>query len=333
MARAVVLFSGGLDSMLAVRVLQRQAVEVEALHVVTLEPGGQRRAAEAAARLAVPLHTAALEDDYLEVIRHPRFGSGRGANPCIDCRIRMCQLARRRMEESGADLVASGEVLGQRPKSQKRLDLTIIARHSGLEGRLLRPLSALLLPITAVEAAGLVERQRLYRFAGAGRKGLIALAGELGIDPPPGPSSGCLLTRPEFGQRVRAALARSDVRRWDIELLSYGRHCRLEDDTLVVVGRHDAENQVLIEFVGRDDAPPAALMIPENFLGPSALLIGPCVAEDFSAAAALVGQRVRRPSFAERCFRLAWSPAASLSDPTATTVKRWSEDEPPATIG
>ena len=155
--RAIALLSGGLDSMLAVRVMLEQGIEVEAVNFQTIFTCCRETAAQAAHELGVPLTIISQRDDYLELIRKPRYGYGKGANPCVDCRIYMFELARQLADERDAELVVSGEVLGQRPMSQKRRDLGIIAHQSGLEDRLLRPLSARLLPPTRAERAGMVE--------------------------------------------------------------------------------------------------------------------------------------------------------------------------------
>lgn len=274
--RAVVLFSGGLDSMLAVRILQAQGIDVDALTFRTLFTCCQDQAAQGARELGVRLSIASTEDDYLDLIRRPQHGYGRGANPCVDCRIYMFRRARTLLDELGADFVASGEVLGQRPMSQKRRDLLRIAHHADLDDRLVRPLSARLLPETAPERAGLLDRSRLYAFSGRSRKGLIALAQQLGIPRIPTPSTGCALTEVPLGQRVFDLLEHQpDNRRWDFELLQVGRHERLSPTVKCVLGRREAENRLLEALAARDDAQPATLVLPANFLGPAALLVGP----------------------------------------------------------
>ena len=149
--RCLALLSGGLDSMLAIRLMQEQGIEVEAINFKTIFTCCQDTAAKAARDLGVRLTIIGQEDDYLDLVRKPMFGYGKGANPCIDCRIYMFERARLAMDQLGASFVVSGEVLGQRPKSQKRRDLEIIAFHSDLEDLLLRPLSAKLLPPTRPE--------------------------------------------------------------------------------------------------------------------------------------------------------------------------------------
>ncbi len=300
--RAVALLSGGLDSMLAIRILQEQDVEVEALNFRTLFVCCQDTAAQAARELGVKLTIVSEQDDYLELIRRPAHGYGRGANPCVDCRIYMFALAEKWMRRLDAQLVASGEVVGQRPMSQKKRDLALIARHSGLDDRLLRPLSAKLLPPTWPERVGLVDRERLYDFSGRGRKGLIALARELGLKRIPHPSTGCALTEPQFAAKVHD-LVRLDPRaaRWDFELLKIGRHVRLDRLTKVVVGRREEENERLRRLFDEHnerayrsvndeqaDEPSVALLEPENFAGPTALLIGPATDQSLHFAGGLI---------------------------------------------
>ena len=181
MTRCVVLLSGGLDSMLAIRIMQEQGIEVEALNFKTMFTCCQDTSAQAARALNVPITVVGQEEDYLDLIREPQFGYGKGANPCVDCRIYMFQRAYKFMETVDAQFIVSGEVVGQRPMSQKRSDLKVIANYSGLEDLLLRPLSAKVLEPTKPERDGLVDREKLYDFQGRSRKGLIALAREFGF--------------------------------------------------------------------------------------------------------------------------------------------------------
>lgn len=292
---AVALLSGGLDSMLAIRTIQEQGVPVEALNVRTVFTCCQDRAAEAARELGVPLTVVAPEDAYLDVIRRPAHGYGRGANPCVDCRSFMFRLAHRFMSQIGADLVISGEVLGQRPMSQKRRHLAIVARESGLEDRLLRPLSAKLLPPTLPELAGQVDRRRLHDFAGRSRKGLIELARHFGFREIPSPSTGCALTEPAFAARVHDLIRlEPENSRWDFELLKVGRHVRLNRRTKVIVGRREAENQSLRRLFEAAEQRPAMLLEPEGFVGPAALVVGDASDESISFAGGLILRHSKR---------------------------------------
>jgi len=273
--RAVVLLSGGLDSMLAVRMLQEQGVEVEALNFRTVFTCCQDDAGRAARQLGLRLTVVGQDDEYLDLVRRPQHGYGRGANPCVDCRIYMFQRARQLMDELGACCVASGEVIGQRPMSQKRRDLLLIARQSGLEGRLLRPLSAKLLPPTQPEQAGLIDRRRLGAISGRGRKELIALARSFGIDEIPSPSTGCALTETQFSTKVFDLLAADPrAQRWDFELLKVGRHYRLDATTKIIVGRNAQENALLDRLFEAPESRATLRIVAERFKGPTALVVG-----------------------------------------------------------
>jgi hypothetical protein len=275
MPRAVALFSGSLDSTLAVRIVERQGFAVHALYVCTLSDDGRQRAEQAAAGLGIALSVLPLADDYLDLVRRPRFGYGRGMNPCIDCRIYMCRMAKRLMDQLGAEIVVSGEVLGQRPMSQRRPDLLAIAKHSGLQDRLLRPLSAQLLPPTLAETRGLVDRAQLYAFTGAGRKPLLDLARQLGIRDLRPPSAGCMLADRAVAARLRDLLQyQPDASRWDFELTRGGRHIRYGAATKIVLGRRAEEDQWLQTVFAQEHRTSAALLAPANFRGPTALVVG-----------------------------------------------------------
>jgi tRNA U34 2-thiouridine synthase MnmA/TrmU len=190
-----------------------------------------------------------ISREYLEVLRHPKYGYGKNMNPCIDCRIMTMAMARDIMEESGASFVYSGEVLGQRPMSQHRPSLRLIEKESGLEDRLLRPLSAKLLPETEPERLGLVDRSRLMAFSGRSRKPQYALAHEYGYDNLPQPAGGCcLLTDPVYGRKLKDLFDHKnpdDCGLTDLLLLKVGRHLRVSSGFKVVVGRDEHENRFI----------------------------------------------------------------------------------------
>jgi tRNA-specific 2-thiouridylase len=267
--KGVGMLSGGLDSRLAVRVMQQQGVEVVGLHFYTgfcianrnrrvgrvEKPSARHEALEAGADLDVPVEIIDVAQEYITVVLNPRYGYGSGMNPCVDCRIFMLRRAKAYMEQVGAHFVFTGEVLGQRPKSQHQQQLEIIERESGLEGLLLRPLSAQLLPPTIPEKEGWVDRSRLLAISGRGRKEQIILAEEFKIGDYPQPSGGCcLLPDPNFARRLRDFLEHNpqgSVTPEQMALLAVGRHFRLEDGVKVIVGRHEGENNYL-EYAGGD---------------------------------------------------------------------------------
>lgn len=289
--RAVVLFSGGLDSMLAVRILQEQGLEVDALNIRTTFDCCKVPAAQAALELGIRQTVLSVGEDYIPLIRNPRYGHGKGFNPCVDCRIYMAKMAKRFMEQIDACCVATGEILGQRPMSQKRNDLDVVLRRSGLYGRLLRPLSAKLLEPTIPEQEGIIDREKLYDFSGRSRVPLLELAEQLGINEEliPTPSTGCALTEASFAPRVEDLLRHEpEAMSWEFELLNVGRHIRLDPKTKIVLGRNAQENAVLRALAIRDDAKDPILIEPENFTGPDAMLVGQTASRYLKLAGAIL---------------------------------------------
>lgn len=255
---AIALLSGGLDSTLAVRLILDQGIEVEALNFVTpfctCNRKGRCEARHIAEELDIPWKTIAITEEFFQVIREPRHGYGSGMNPCLDCRILMFSRAKEWMEEIGAAFVFTGEVLGQRPMSQHRRAMRIIDRESGLDGRVLRPLSARLLEPTIPEKEGLVDREKLLAIQGRSRKPQMALAEEYGIADYPCPAGGCLLTDPGFARRMRDLMRfRPGFDLNDVNLLKVGRHFRLSPGVKVVVGRNEDENHRLQHLARRGD--------------------------------------------------------------------------------
>ena len=333
MTRCVVLLSGGLDSMLAIRIMQEQGIEVEALNFKTMFTCCQDTSAQAAHALNVPITVVGQEDDYLDLIREPQFGYGKGANPCVDCRIYMFQRAHKFMEAIDAQFIVSGEVVGQRPMSQKRSDLKVISNYSGLEELLLRPLSAKLLEPTKPERDGLVDREKLYDFQGRSRKGLIALAREFGFteDMIPTPSTGCSLTEPGFGSKVHDLIQiQVDDTRWDYEILNLGRHFRWDEATKVIVGRDEQENERLEYIHTTPEATSTAILEPVSFTGPSALITGPATREAVEYAVGLVCRYGRSVDGAEN--RVQVSTADETYEVVASDNRRAAEDQTIATM-
>ncbi|MBI2860465.1 MAG: hypothetical protein HYX91_03030 [Chloroflexi bacterium] len=255
--KALALLSGGLDSTLAVRLIMEQGIEVEGLNFVSTfcqcNHKGRCFSDEVSSKFGIPLKTMVKGEDYLEVVRHPRHGYGSGMNPCIDCRIYIFRKAREYAEEIDARFIFTGEVLEQRPKSQFKTALDIIDREAGLEGKVLRPLSAKLLPETEAERMGWVDRSRLLDIRGRSRKRQIELADNLGVTDYPCPSGGCLLTQKEFAERLRKLFRYQDsFSQHDAMLLKVGRHF-WHNGSHIVVGRNQPENRQLMALKGPAD--------------------------------------------------------------------------------
>ncbi len=296
MSKAIVLFSGGLDSLLTVRVLQRQGVEVVGLNIRTPFHNCSEHARSRAEQLGIPLRVRETDDSYLAMVAAPRFGYGKAVNPCIDCRVVMCQIAKQILDEENADFVATGEVAGQRPNSQKQHQLALIARESGLDGRLVRPLSAKVLGPTMPENDGLLDREKLYAYTGRGRLQLIALARRLEVGKIPQPSTGCLLCEKSYAPRLIDLFRHCDSpRTWDIDVLAAGRQIRINPNVKCAMGRNEAHCLRLQELFERPDARDSVLLVPENFNGPTTLFVGTNPeAEDFEQLLDLAGSLTLR---------------------------------------
>ena len=255
--KALSLFSGGLDSILATRLILDQGVDVEAINFANLFCSCKEEkncaAVEAAKQLGVPLKLVTVGNDYLRMVRKPKHGYGKNMNPCVDCKIFMAKKAKKYAKEIGAAFVFTGEVLDERPMSQNYKALRIIEEESCLKGRLLRPLSAKLLPQTVAEREGLINRERLLAIRGRSRKPQIKLAEELGIAGYPSPAGGCLLTCKEFASRLRDLFKhKRRCSMADAALLKVGRHFRFGANK-IIVGRNEAENEVLAREKVRND--------------------------------------------------------------------------------
>ena len=294
--KAVGLLSGGLDSILAVRIMLEQGIEVVALHLRTGFSFAERDRAlgaglalpsdaeRAAAMLGVSLEVIDVFDEYLPLVLHPRYGYGSGMNPCVDCRIFLLHRAKMWMEDHGYHFVFTGEVVGQRPKSQMRPTLNTVERESGLQGYLLRPLSAKLLKPTVPEQRGWVDRERLYGISGRGRKAQIALAEHFGITDYPQPSGGCCyLIDQAYSRRLRDFLdhkGAETLTREQVQLLAVGRHLRLPSGRKVVVGRREQENKYL-----EDCGVGGVLLTTVDYPGPTTLVLGQPTPEEIEQAA------------------------------------------------
>jgi hypothetical protein len=273
--KAIALLSGGLDSSLAVKLMIDQGIDVIAFHFTgpfcnctPRKAGCRNQARIIAEELGVDIQVMAKGMDYLEIVRNPPHGYGRGMNPCIDCRIYMLRKVKERMASVGASFVVTGEVLGQRPMSQHRNAIELIEKESGLKGLILRPLSAHLFPPSLPEREGMVDREKLLSITGRSRKVQIDMAEKLGIRDYPCPAGGCLLTDPVIASRLRDLFACTPgFDMTDIHLLKVGRHFRFLPALKVIVGRNEAEN----ERIGCLTKPGFTLFTPANFRGPAAL--------------------------------------------------------------
>ncbi len=254
--KAIGLLSGGLDSTLAVRLMLDEGIDVFALRFATPfseSEKGMRCALEVARKFRIHLKVINLDKDYLGIIRKPKYGHGAGMNPCIDCKIYMLKKAKEYAKEIGAKFIFTGEVLGQRPMSQRRRALEIIEKDSGLVNKLVRPLSAKYFKKTEAEEKGWIDREKLLSIKGRSRRPQIELAKQLGITDYPSPGGGCLLTYKEFANKVRDLfLHKRKVTMRDIMPLKIGRHLRY-GKTKIIVGSNESENKQLMLLKDKSD--------------------------------------------------------------------------------
>ncbi len=275
--KVVALLSGGLDSQLAVRMMQEQGFDVSAVAIKTpfcdfdCGRGCGFEIRERADDLNVNLKTVYLGDEYIKMLKHPKHGIGAGFNPCVDCRSMMFEAAKKHMDEIGAEFIISGEVLGQRPMSQHAPALRTIEKDTGLFGKIVRPLSAGLLPETDPEKDGLIKRENLGMIRGRTRKAQLEMAKKYGIENPPNAGGGCLLTDPAFGLRAKDLFDHIENPTInDIDLLKIGRHLRLDDKTKLVVGRNKDENEMIKAIALPNDI----LLEARDYMGPVSILRG-----------------------------------------------------------
>jgi tRNA U34 2-thiouridine synthase MnmA/TrmU len=254
--KALALLSGGLDSILAAKLILNQGIDVIAVNFVTpfcLCKKGESEAAEAAKQLGVPLKVVNVTDEYLKMVRKPKHGYGKNMNPCIDCKIFMLKKAKKYAKEIGASFIFTGEVLDERPMSQHSRAMKIIEEEAGLKGKLLRPLSAKLLPETVMEKKGLVNREKLLDIRGRSRKPQIKLAAGFNIKDYPSPAGGCLLTCKEYADKLRDLFKhKKRCSMANVSLLKVSRHFRFGENK-IIVGRNEAENNLLAAEKARSD--------------------------------------------------------------------------------
>ncbi len=269
------LVSGGLDSLTACLLIKQQGFDVIGLNfkspfclcdkVLSHSDCGLNLFHE---KLGIKIYSLSKGDDYLEIIRNPKFGYGKNLNPCIDCRIYILKKAKEFKKKINADFIFTGEVLNQRPKSQHMKALNIVEKESGLEGKLLRPLSALQLKPTIYEERGLIDRSKLLGIKGRSRKVQLELVRKQGLMDEYYACGGCLLTDKNFSNRMRDYLKYNNALKIeDMNILKYGRHFRFKDSK-IIVGRNEIENNMLLQLKKPSDL----IMEVQDVLGPITII-------------------------------------------------------------
>ncbi len=286
--KAVALISGGLDSLLAARVVMEQGVYVEGInfftgfcvegHTHAIREKDRARpkrnnALWSAEQLGIKLHIVDIIEEYKDVVINPKHGYGANLNPCLDCKIFMVDKAHEWLEAHGFDFIITGEVIGQRPMSQRKDTMPVVARDSGAGDRLVRPLCARNLPPTLPELEGWLDRDKLFGFNGRSRKPQMALAAQYGFEGYAQPAGGCcFLTDKQYSVKLEDLWKTRGTREYDLDdimLLKVGRHLRPRADFKVIVGREEGENRFMEGYRKR-----FVHMIPVSHVGPLVLLDG-----------------------------------------------------------
>ncbi len=302
--KAVALISGGLDSLLAARIVMDQGVHVEGINFYTgfcveghthairkkeRQRPKRNNALWSAEQLGIKLHIVDIIDEYKDVVINPKHGYGSNLNPCLDCKIFMVNKAREWIDANGFDFIITGEVVGQRPMSQRKDTLTVVARDSGASDRLVRPLCARNLPPTFPEIEGWLDRDRLYGFNGRSRKPQMALAKQFGFEDYAQPAGGCcFLTDKQYAVKLADLWSTRGKRDYDFDdimLLKVGRHLRPGANFKLIVGREEGENRFLEGYRKR-----FINIIPTSHTGPLVLIDGEPGADDIELAARLTAR-------------------------------------------
>jgi len=286
--KAIALFSGGLDSTLAMKLIIDQGIEVIAVNINTGFGGTKDRRAHMqnmCNQVGAELMIVDIQHEYLqEVLFDAKHGYGKNFNPCIDCHGYMFKVAKKVMEKEGASFLISGEVVGQRPMSQNSDALNTVLNIGDVDGLLIRPMCAKHLKPTIAEESGWVDREKLQNISGRSRKVQMELAEQYGLVDFESPGGGCLLTDEGFSVKIRDFIKYDKFEVPDIAVLKYGRHFRLPDGAKLVVGRNQEENEKL-EAVENEKF---TLIKPHGMPGPSSLLSFKVSSEDKTLATQII---------------------------------------------
>jgi len=281
--KALGLLSGGLDSVLAFKLILNQGIKAEAIKFVSPFFDDSFYAKNISEKFGIPLKIMYLGKEYLKLIKNPKHGYGSGMNPCIDCHVFMLKKAKQYAKKIKADFIFTGDVLGERPMSQNMKALNTIESEARLKNKILRPLSAKLLPETVAEKNGWVDRNKLLDIKGRSRKKQLELAKKFKIKIYASPGGGCLLTEKEFSAKLRDLIKhKKRINEKDIELLKIGRHFRFKNNK-IIVGRNEKENELLKKLRYENDY----LFEVSDYPSPLSVLQGPKTKEAIKKASGL----------------------------------------------
>jgi len=287
MTRALAMVSGGLDSILAAKLIQEQGIEVIGICFKSYF-FGEKTAERMCKQIDMRLEVVDFSEEHFEMVKNPKHGHGKNMNPCIDCHAMMMTHAGRLLEKFDADFIITGEVLGQRPMSQNKGALSTVLKTSGVGEKILRPLCAKNLPETEMETSGLVDREKLMDIKGRSRKIQMALAEEWNIKDYPSPAGGCKLTDPGYSNRLKDLVVnKEDISARELELLKYARHYRIDESCKIICTRTADEAEIVKNLISSEDR----IFLVRDFNGPVTIIIGENPSEKSIEAAAKITGR------------------------------------------
>ncbi|NFO29962.1 DUF814 domain-containing protein [Clostridium botulinum] len=253
MVKALAMISGGLDSILAAKLIKEQGIEVIGICFKSYF-FNEENAKRMTQQIGIKLEVIDFSEEHFDLVRNPKHGWGKNMNPCIDCHSMMMNYSGKLLEKFNADFIITGEVLNQRPMSQNRQALNIVKKESGYSDKILRPLCAQNLDPTQMELDGLVDREKLLKISGRSRAIQMELAENWGIKDYPSPAGGCKLTEPNYSIRLRELVNRkSDITQREIYLLKYGRHFITPNNVKIIVSRTADEGEAFKKLLIKED--------------------------------------------------------------------------------
>lgn len=286
MTRALAMMSGGLDSVLAAKIIKDQGIEVIGICFRSYF-FGESNALRMAKEIGIELKVIDFSKEHFEMVKNPKHGWGKNMNPCVDCHAMMMNYSGKLLDELNADFIITGEVLNQRPMSQNKAALNTVKKESGFSEKILRPLCALNLEPTEMELNGLVDRDKLLGISGRSRKVQMELAEKYGIKDYPSPAGGCKLTEPNYSIRLKDALSyNSNLQEEEIRLLSYGRHFRTDDNARIIISRTGEESEMIKKLLTKEDI----VFLPKSHKGAMGIIHGQATEKDKELACAIVGR-------------------------------------------
>ena len=286
MTRALAMLSGGLDSILAAKLIKDQGIEVIGITYKSYF-FNEENARRMVKQIDIPLEVVDFSDEHFELVKNPKHGYGKNMNPCIDCHAMMMRYSGELLKKFEADFIITGEVINQRPMSQNAGALNTVKKESGFSDKILRPLCAKLLPPTEMEESGLVDREKLMNINGRSRKVQIELAEKWNIKDYPSPAGGCKLTEPGYSKRLRDLLDNNDdITPRDMELLRYGRRFRMSKNTVIISARTKDESDLIKPILNSNDTG----FVVDKYTGSMVVLVGEATEEGIKLAASIAAR-------------------------------------------